>query len=379
MKDYNIETTNLFYVSNFNVIGGVETFIYELARKYHDKDITIVYKTGNHRQIERIAKFVRIIKFDGQQIKAKKAFFNYETDIIDNIDADDYTQIIHAMFKTNRITPKINNKINHFFAVSDIAASEFYELTGIKPKVVRNPLQITEDEKKPVMILVSATRLTQEKGKDRMEKLANLLTQNGIDFMWLVFTNDTEAINNPNIVYVKPRLNVRQYLNELKKCSNVYGVQLSDCEGDCYFTRECEALGIPLLATPIESFKEQKLVDGVNCYYLPFDMQDIDIDKIVNNKLSYVGYIRDDNWDKELIDVKSDYKEVNMKVKLKCVRSYFDIETETTRNLNEEFIVSRERADTLLNNPNNIVEFVEYIETPKKEKAVKPRKKVEKR
>ena len=68
-----------------------------------------------------------------------------------------------------------------------------------------------------------------------------------------------------------------------------------------------------------------------------------------------------------------------MKVKLKCVRSYFDIETETTRNLNEEFIVSRERADTLLNNPNNIVEFVEYIETPKKEKAVKPRKKAEKR
>lgn len=379
MKNYDIETANLFYVSNFNVIGGVETYIYELVRKYKDKDITILYKTGHYKQIERIAKFARIIKYKGQIIKAKRAFFNYETDIIKNIDADDYVQVIHAMYKTNKIKPHINEMINHYYAVSDIAAKEFYELTGIKPKVVRNPMQITEDEKKPIMILISATRLTREKGKERIEKLANILTQKNVDYLWLIFTNDTEAINNPNVAYIKPRLNVRQYLNELKKCSNVYGVQLSDCEGDCYFTRECEALGIPLLVTPIESFKEQKLIDGVNCYYLPFDMQNIDIEKIVNHKLNYVGYIRDDNWDKELIDVKSNYKEVNMKVKLKCVRSYFDIETETTRNLNEEFIVSRERADTLLNNPNNIVEFVEYIETPKKEKAVKPRKKVEKR
>ena len=37
-----IESKNVFYVSNFNVIGGVETYIYELSRKYHDYDITIV-------------------------------------------------------------------------------------------------------------------------------------------------------------------------------------------------------------------------------------------------------------------------------------------------------------------------------------------------
>ena len=31
-----IEGNNVFYVSNFNSIGGVETYIYELARKYKD-------------------------------------------------------------------------------------------------------------------------------------------------------------------------------------------------------------------------------------------------------------------------------------------------------------------------------------------------------
>ena len=33
--------TNVFYVPHFNVIGGIETYIYELVRKYKDEDIPI--------------------------------------------------------------------------------------------------------------------------------------------------------------------------------------------------------------------------------------------------------------------------------------------------------------------------------------------------
>lgn len=372
--------TNIFYISNFNVIGGTEQFIYELTRKYKDLDITVLYKTGHWKQIERIAKNVRIIKYKGEKVKCKKFFCNYETDIIENVDAEEYTQIIHAMFKTNRITPRINPKITQYFAVSEIAASEWEELTGIKAKVVRNPLQVLEEEKKPTLFLVSATRLTREKGKDRMEALGRMLNANGIEYLWLIFTNDDSTIDNPNMVYVKPRLNVRNYLSGLKNTGNVYGVQLSDCEGDCYFTRECEALGIPVLGTPINSFKEQGLIDGKNCYYLPFDMQDIDIERIVNNIPKYEGYIRDDAWRIELANVKSNYKEEEMKVKVKCTYSYDDVEIGRTIGLGEEFIVDKKRADVLLANPYHLVEIVEYVQDEKpKEKAVRPKKKVEKR
>lgn len=365
-----IESTNVFYISNFNVIGGTEQFIYELTRKYKDIDITVVYKTGHWKQIERIAKYVRIIKYKGEKIKCKKFFCNYETDIIENVDAEVYTQIIHAMFKTNRLHPRVNKKITQYFAVSEIAAQEWEELTGIHAKVVRNPLQVLEEEKKPILFLVSATRLTQEKGKSRIEKLIKLLDKSNIAYLWLIFTNDTDVIDNPNICYVKPRLNVRRYLNTLKATGNVYGVQLSDCEGDCYFTRECEALGIPVLGTPIASFKEQGLIDGVNCYYLPFNMQNIDIDKIVNNIPKYEGYIREDKWKDELINVKSNYKEEEMKVKVKCTYSYDDVELGRTIALGEEFIVDKDRAKVLLDNPYHLVEVVEYIEEPKVEKAV---------
>lgn len=375
-----ITGTNIFYISNFNVIGGTEQFIYELTRKYKDIDITVLYKTGHWKQIERIAKNVRIIKYKGEKVQCKKFFCNYETDIIENVDAEVYTQIIHAMFKTNKIKPRIEKKITQYFAVSEIAASEWEELTGIKAKVVRNPLQVLEEEKKPVLFLVSATRLTREKGKDRMEALGRMLNANGIEYLWLIFTNDDSAIDNPNIVYVKPRLNVRNYLSGLKNTGNVYGVQLSDCEGDCYFTRECEALGIPVLGTPINSFKEQGLIDGKNCYYLPFDMQDIDIERIVNNIPKYEGYTREDKWIDELIKVKSNYKEEEMKVKVKCTYSYDDVEIGRTIGLGEEFIVDKERYDVLAANPYHLIEMVEYIQDEKpKEKAVKPKKKVEKR
>ncbi len=374
-----IETTNLFCVSNFNVIGGVETFIYELTKKYKDLDITVLYRTGHINQIARISKNVRIIKYNKKlKIKCKKAFVNYSNDLIDIVDAEEYIKIIHALYKTQKLHVTIDPRINKYIAVSNAAAKEFEELTGIKCEVIRNPLTILETDIKPIVYLVSATRLTKEKGKSRMEILGNLLNEKGINYLWLVFTNDTESINNPNIVYLKPRLNVIDYIYSLKgKC---YGVQLSDCEGDCYFTRECESLGIPLLVTPVESFKEQGLVDGLNCYYLPFDMKNIDIDKIVNNIPEYkpFGYI--DQWDKELINVKSKYKEVNMKVKVKCIRQYYDVELKRDVVLNEELTVSRQRADQLLANPNNIVELVEYIEEkPIVEKAVPPTKKVVKR
>lgn len=88
--------------------------------------------------------------------------------------------------------------------------------------------------------------------------------------------------------------------------------------GDCYFTRECEALGIPLIVTPVPSFKEQGLVNGKNCYYVPFDMKNINIDKIVNNIPEYEPYIKEDSWNKLLVKSKSKYepdkKEIHAKV-----------------------------------------------------------------
>lgn len=379
MKNYELEASNVFYVSNFNVIGGVETFIYELVKKYHQYDIAVIYKTGHSNQLARLMKYVKLHKYKGGHIKCKKFFCNYETDIIENVDAEEYTQIIHAMFKTNRITPRINPRINKYLAVSKAAANEWEELTGIHADVCRNPLSKGTDKK--VLFLISATRLTQEKGKWRMEKLARDLDMAGIDYIWYVFTNDDSEIINPSIAFLKPRLNIRPIIESIRGIG--YGVQLSDCEGDCYFTRECEMLGVPLICTPIPSFKEQGLEEGKNCYYMPFDMKDTNVKRILNIP-TYEGYIGQDKWEDNLVKDKSTYKEEEMKVKVKCTYSYEDVELGRVIQLGEEFIVDKKRADVLLANPYHLVDAIEYIQEPKvekaiikpkTEKAVKPRKK----
>lgn len=343
-----IESNNVFYISNFNSIGGVETFIYELARKYKDYDITVLYKTGDDNQVERLRKYVRVIKYNGQKVKCKKAFFNYETDIIKNVEADEYIQLIHALFKTQGLTPRIEPKITKYFCVSEKAGKEWQELTGIKPKLCKNPLTITEDEKKETLYLISATRLTQEKGKKRMIKLAEELDKENINYLWLVFTNDTKVIDNPNIVYMKPRLDVRPFIASIK--GKGYGVQLSDSEGDCYFTRECEAFGVPLLVTPIPSFKEQGLIEGKNCYYIPFDMEKIDIEKIVNKIPEYEGYVKEDKWKNELAKGESTYqKELKTMILVKCVKDYFDMQlNELKTKRSKPYRINKIRAEELL-------------------------------
>ena len=362
-----IECNNLFYVSNFNVIGGVETFIYELSRKYHNYDIVVVYKTGDDNQIRRLKKYVRVVKWDNQKFKCKKAFFNYETDIIYSIEADEYIQLIHAMFKTQGLKPRLNPKITKYLCVSKRAGKEWEELTGFKPTLCRNPLTITEEEKKETLYLISATRLTAEKGKKRMIKLGNLLNQAGVNYVWLVFTNDKNAIDNPNIVYMQPRLDVRPFIASIK--GKGYGVQLSDCEGDCYFTRECEALGVPLLVTPIPSFNEQKLIEGKNCYYIPFNVEEMDnelIKKIVNNIPTYEPYLNQDTWFNELAEGKSQYEEeLKMKVKVKAITNYFDMQLNESIAENTEFITNLVRAEELVNA--KVCKIIEKIEEPKEE------------
>lgn len=155
-----------------------------------------------------------------------------------------------------------------------------------------------------------------------MIKLAEEFDKLGINYLWLVFTNDINAIPNKNVIFMEPRLNIRPYLASIK--GRGYGVQLSDCEGDCYFTRECEALGLPLLVTPVQSFKEQGLKDGENCYYIPFNIEELKkekIKKIVNNIPEYEPFKTDDIWNTILVKGKSKYKKEE-KIKARAIEEF---------------------------------------------------------
>ena len=215
---------NVFFVQHFNVIGGIETYIYELVKKYKDIDITIVYsrQDSDIKQLNRIRKYARVIKLGNEKIQCERLFIMYRSNI-DMFEADYIIQITHADYKAQNLAPNLDPRINEHYGVSKAVVKTYEEISGLETKVCYNPLTI--DKPKKVLKLISATRLTKEKGKDRMIILANELTKRNIPFLWLVFTNDRNAIDNPNVIYMPPRLDIRNFIAD-----SDYLVQLSDTE-----------------------------------------------------------------------------------------------------------------------------------------------------
>lgn len=297
---------NIFYFNRINVIGGVETFFYELAKKYCSRDITIFYKEGDTQQVARLKELVRVVRFTGQKIYCKKAFFNYNMDIIDNVVADEYYCIIHADFEQFKISPPPQHpKITHYIGVTQAVCDAFTRLTGKPCQKCYNPLTITGGKK--ILRLVSATRLTYEKGGKRIEQLALALEKAGIPYEWIIFSNKKTPIGKHNIIFKTPQLDIYDYLKRAD-----YVVQLSDTESFCYTMVESLSLGTPVIVCPWPCLKELE-VNETNAFILPFDMKDIPVQDIYTKEFNFKYKVPEDSWGSLLTTAPSNYVESRKK------------------------------------------------------------------
>lgn len=344
---------NIFYMSSLTAIGGTESFFYYIAKKYKTKDITFVIRNGDTRQIERLMKFARVIVWNGRdKLYCKRLFCNYFTDIIDYCEADEYIQIIHTDYKEQRknlgMIFKPDKRITKYLGVSKIVCEHFTEETGLECELCYNPIVVEKPRK--VLNLISATRLTNEKGKDRMVEFGKLLDQANIPYLWTIFTNDSNRIANPNIIYMKPKLDITDYIANAD-----YLVQLSNNgEGYGYTIAESLLVGTPVICTPCEAFIEIGVVNKKNSFILPFDMKNIDIEEIYNSKLEFEYKEPKDNWNKLLGTKRSVYGKDKDKEVYVIVRE--DIGHYSDSFLNREvyrsegkFLVNKYRAEQLIN------------------------------
>jgi glycosyltransferase involved in cell wall biosynthesis len=278
----------IIYHTNIIEIGGVEDLCYYLSQqlsKYYE--VTVIYKTCHIMQLLRLSELVHCEQYD------PKATYSADICILncswggypEAIKAKEYWQMIHANYKELLKTGyKYEgwSKTTRHIAVSNAVAKNFKEIYGIDCDMIYNILG-DKVETKPILKLFSATRLSKEKGYDRMLILAKLLRQCGIRFRWLVFANpklyEVVPHDMEEFIFMDVRYDIFDYMVDAD-----YGVQLSDTEGYSYFVNKCLQYGTPLLCTCFDSVYES-LVDGKNGYILPMDMK-IDkafIDKIVNH------------------------------------------------------------------------------------------------
>lgn len=166
-----IKTTNLYYFHSILEIGGIETFFYYLAKKYKNWDLTIVYSIGNENQLRRLKQYVKCIKYNKQHFECKRAFFNFNTDIIDNVIASDgYYLVLHGDYKAMLEKGQLikenlpgHPKITNYIGISQQVCDSWKEITGKDAILCYNPFAPDKPNKK--FTLISATRLSREKGR----------------------------------------------------------------------------------------------------------------------------------------------------------------------------------------------------------------------
>ena len=330
--------TNLFYFHTLNSIGGIETFFWQLGKKYGKKyDITLFYRTGDANQVRRLSEYIRVKKYhDGQKIRAKRAFLCFNTDIVDNIIADEYWQMLHGDYVSLGVYPMEHPNITKWIAVSDVVRKAY---------MVEKP--------KKVLRLISATRLTPDKGFHRMETLADALDAAGIPFEWMVYSDSPRKFRNQSIIIRPPRLDILNFI-----ANSDYYVQLSDAEGYCYSVVEALSVGTPVIVTDFKVSHEIGIVNGENGFILPMDMSKIPCDEIYKGVKRFKYKPLPDSWGELLLPGKDeDYEDPNKTVKVRCKRIYFDIELQREMKFGEEWEVKLKRADQLYDL--NLIDLVE--------------------
>lgn len=319
-----IEHDNILYVRDISVIGGVETFVYEMVKKYHKNDIAVVYKTGHINQLKRLRKYCRVYQHTKQQIKCKVAIINYDVSIIDFIDekADIY-QVIHADYENPayKWLPPTHERIKQYIAITKHIQESFKKITKLQNvEQIYNPLTIDKSKK---LVLLSATRLSKIKGKHRMQTLASALDKKGIDYIWYVFTTDRCGIDSDNVVYMTPRLDVCYWYDQAD-----YLVQLSDTEGLSYSINEMLYRNKPVIVTPLPYLEEIGVKDNENAYIMKFDCSNVEE---IANKITKIPKFEfkklKDDYEKIIVKGKSHYQEdLKNTINAICIRSYKDLE-----------------------------------------------------
>lgn len=334
---------NVFYFKKISSIGGVESTLYYLSKLY--KNMVVYYKEADPKQIERLAKNIEVHKYT-KPIECDRFFCNYNYDI--EVNAKEYYHIIHCDYKKVTFKPFVYPGFK-YIGVSKLVCNSFYELTGIKAELIYNPVAIEKPivEKKKGLHLISATRGSSEKGIDRINKLARILDNNGIDYTWEVYSNRHFNIGSPNIIKKDTKLDLTKEIAE-----STYLVQLSSHEAFGLSVAEALTLGTPVIVTDIPAFREIGCIHGKNSIICDLDMKNVDVEMIKKGIPKFEYKPPKSNWGKYL-DNDTDYDPKDL-IKVRTKKRIWDMETNIHYPVNKEIDLSKARA--------SYMEALDYVE-----------------
>ena len=278
-----LKTQVLLYVSALYKIGGIETWTYNFCKAMHKYyDIMVLYdKTIDEIQKRRLLPFADVVKNTNKPITCDTAL-NCRTALTlpKNVVFKRKFLVVHTCKMRNEW--ELREDAEKIF-VSE-AARDSWKTDG---KVIYNLTQPSKPRK--ALLLVSASRLSWEKGENRILSFAQMLHKLGILFTWLVFTDSEPRDIVDGLIYRRHTMEIKSYIQKAD-----FFVQLSDQEAFCYSLVEALELGVPVISTPLPVLPEIGFKEGVNGFTVPFNVSECkNLLEIVNSDLKGFEYSRD--------------------------------------------------------------------------------------
>lgn len=329
-----IKADVILFIRNLNVIGGIETFIIQFCRIFAKKrNMLLLVANIPDNQRKKISEYVEVVNYSPKVTYTCNTLIMLR--ILDtmppNIEYQKSVQMCHGC----RTNPQwhIPQNTDYIVNVSKASRDSFGEEAG---QVIHNPIIKTD---KRALVLVSATRIpAPDKGKneERMRKLAEMLNEAEIPFLWFNFSEG--QIPNPPKGMVNMGIcdDIQPYIARAD-----YLVQLSDSEAWSYSILEALVQNVPVLVCPFPSADEMGVEDGGNGYYIPFDM-DFDVNKLLDvPKFNYLYTNKDieKEWEKIF-----NSKPKKTKRKIQIIQTYIDTSLGRTVKCGEVVTMSKERA-----------------------------------
>ena len=277
------------------VIGGAETALVNMARAFYDRKITFVFQSANLEQALKIGQYCDVYIDGGEE--------TYQCDVLiltlcdaygcvkGRVKARKIYQQVHAdwasMKKNTKewrnFTWRPDSDVDATIAVSETAQKGLKTAfrTPIASKVVRNIILKPE---RPHRTFLSLTRLTSEKGAERIVAMVKRFHEEKRDFTWFIAATpsasgvvEKELANDESVVFIKPGIHAQGLIQSVD-----YLIQLSDTESYCYSVHEALLIGKPCICTRIPEFTKI-IKDGENGYLVRLDLKDLDTNKIFDH------------------------------------------------------------------------------------------------
>ena len=284
----------LIYSQDIHIIGGIETWLYTIAKTYNDCDIVIMYDTADEEQIRRLEQYVKVVKNVNQPIKCNTIMYSTTMAMESKYDVEARKILtIHADYKFQDYIPEVPDDVE-IYAVSKIARDSFAELTGKEVKILYNPLSVDKPQK--VLKIVVASRGSSEKGFDNVKIAIRKLQDRGRPFLMLIFTDLPFECDDKRVIFMDPTLDIITWMYWADWIFNP-----SYTEAFSYTINESLCIGKPVIVCDIPMLKEAGITKDI-AMICKTDMSNLNIDDLYNKIPKVDNYIPP-NSEKEWNDI----------------------------------------------------------------------------